>query len=48
MIRKVKKVKKLKKDKKIKEFYSKFRDIVFKNIKKDNFALAVSGGSDRG
>jgi tRNA(Ile)-lysidine synthase len=46
VIRKVKKVKKLKKDKKIKEFYSKFRDIVFKNIKKDNFALAVSGGSD--
>ena len=46
MIRKVKKVKKSKKDKKIKEFYSKFRNIVFRNIKKDNFALAVSGGSD--
>ena len=46
MIRKVKKVKKVKKDEKIKEFYSKFRNIVFRNIKKDNFALAVSGGSD--
>jgi len=45
-VKKVKKVKKSKKDEKIKEFYSKFRNIVFRNIKKDNFALAVSGGSD--
>ena len=30
----------------IKKFYKKFKAIVFKNIKKNSFALAVSGGSD--
>jgi len=31
---------------KILDFYKKFKSIVFKNIKKNDFALAVSGGSD--
>ena len=34
------------KDPKIKKIYLKFKNIVYKNIKKENFALAVSGGSD--
>ena len=31
---------------KIKKIYSKFRTIILKNIKKESYALAVSGGSD--
>ena len=31
---------------KIKKFYAKFKKIIYNNIKKENFALAVSGGSD--
>jgi len=31
---------------KIKKLYKKFKTVVFKNIKKEQFALAVSGGSD--
>jgi len=34
------------KDPKIQKIYNKFQSIVYKNIKKDNFALGVSGGSD--
>ena len=34
------------KDHKIKNFYTKFKNIVFEEIKKENFAIAVSGGSD--
>ena len=43
-----KKVKKklLFKDPKILNFYTKFKSIIFKNIKDKSFALAVSGGSD--
>ena len=44
--KKVKKKKLLFKDPKILNFYTKFKSIVFKNIKDKNFALAVSGGSD--
>ena len=33
-------------DPKITKFYEKFKSIVFNNIKKENFALAVSGGAD--
>ena len=36
----------LSKDKKIIDFYNKFKKIVFQVIKKKNFAIAVSGGSD--
>ena len=43
---KVKKKNLLIKDSKIKKIYTKFRAIIFKRIKKENFALAVSGGSD--
>ena len=43
---KVEKKKPTLKDPKIKKTYTKFKDIIFKNIKKENFALAVSGGSD--
>ena len=35
-----------KKDPKILRFYKKFESITFKNVKKKNFALAVSGGPD--
>ena len=31
---------------KIRKIYIKFKDVIFKKIKKENFALAVSGGSD--
>ena len=31
---------------KIKEFYTKFKTTVYKNIKRKNFAVGVSGGSD--
>ena len=34
------------KDPRIKKIYLKFEKIVYKNIKKQNFAIAVSGGSD--
>ena len=44
--RKVNKNKLLFKDPKILNFYTKFKSIVFKVIKRKNFALAVSGGAD--
>ena len=44
--RKVKKKKKTIKNLQIKKFYKKFKEIIFKNIKKEPFALGVSGGSD--
>ena len=44
--RKVNKNKLLFKDPKILNFYTKFKSIVFKAIKRENFALAVSGGAD--
>ena len=44
--RKVKKNKILFKDPQILNFYSKFKSIIFKDIKNKKFALAVSGGSD--
>ena len=44
--KKVKKKELLFKDPKILNFYTKFKSVVFKNIKDESFALAVSGGSD--
>ena len=44
--KKVKKNKLLFNNIKIKSLYEKFESIIVKNIKKKNFALAVSGGSD--
>jgi len=44
--KKANKKKLLIKDQKILNFYTKFKSIVFKAIKRKNFALAVSGGSD--
>ena len=44
--KKAKESKKLFKDQKIQNFYLKFRSSIYKNIKKRDFALAVSGGSD--
>ena len=44
--KKVKKNKLILKDPKILYFYTKFKSLVYKNIKNKNFALAVSGGSD--
>ena len=44
--RKVNKKKFILKDKKILNFYTKFKSIIFKDIKNRNFALAVSGGAD--
>ena len=35
-----------KRDLKIKRFYINFKKIIFKNLKKERFAIAVSGGSD--
>ena len=46
MRKKVKKNKNLIKDLKIKKLYKIFRDKVVKNTNNENFALAVSGGSD--
>jgi len=46
VIRKVEKKKLPIKNTKTKKFYAKFKTIIFKNIKKESFALAVSGGSD--
>ena len=44
--RKVRKNKLLPKNPKILNFYTKFKSIIFKNVKDKSFALAVSGGSD--
>ena len=44
--RKVNKKKLLFKDQKILNFYTKFKSIVYKDIKKKDFAIAVSGGAD--
>ena len=44
--KKVKDNKLLLKDTKIQNFYTKFKTIIFKNIKDKSFALAVSGGPD--
>tara|TARA_Y100000590_G_scaffold140329_1_gene160939 strand:- start:1080 stop:2150 length:1071 start_codon:yes stop_codon:yes gene_type:complete len=44
--KKVKKTKALFKDPKIQNFYLKFKSAIYRNIKRKNFALAVSGGSD--
>ena len=46
VVRKVEKKKLSVKDPKIKKIYTKFKTIIFKKIKKESFALAVSGGSD--
>ena len=46
VVRKVEKRKLLIKDPKIQKIYTKFKAIIFKKIKKNDFALAVSGGSD--
>ena len=45
-IRKAHKSEILFKDQKILNFYIKFKSIIFKDIKRKNFALAVSGGAD--
>ena len=45
-IKKVKKNKLVLKNNKILNFYIKFKSIIFKDIKRKKFALAVSGGSD--
>jgi tRNA(Ile)-lysidine synthase len=45
-VKKAKKNKLLFKDSKILNFYIKFKSIINKNIKRRNFAVAVSGGSD--
>ena len=34
------------KDQKILSFYTRFKSIVFKDVKRKDFALAVSGGAD--
>ena len=44
--RKAKKNKFQPKNPKIINFYKKFKSIIFKDVKEQNFALAVSGGSD--
>ena len=46
MIKKVEKKKLEAKDPKTKKFYNKFKNIILKNIKKEDFAVAVSGGPD--
>ena len=46
VIKKVKKEKVLPNDQKTQNFYKKFKSIVYKDIKRKNFALAVSGGAD--
>jgi len=45
-IKKAKKNILLSKDKKILNFYTKFKKIIYKNVKRKKFALAVSGGAD--
>ena len=45
-IRRANKKKLLFQDSKILNFYNKFKSIIFKTVKKKNFALAVSGGAD--
>ena len=44
--KKAKEQKLLFKDRKILNFYTKFKSVIYKNIKNKNFALAVSGGPD--
>ena len=44
--RKVKKKGLINKELKIKKFYTKFKTIIFNNIKKQSFAIGVSGGAD--
>ena len=44
--KKINKEKSLIKNIKVKKFYIRFKKIILKNIRKDNFAVAVSGGSD--
>ena len=44
--RKVEKKRLTIKNLKIKKFYKKFKSIIFKKAKKEDFAVAVSGGSD--
>jgi len=44
--RKVRKKKLLIDNSKVREFYSKFKTVIYKNIKNKDFALAVSGGPD--
>ena len=44
--RKVKKKSLINKELKIKKFYTKFKTIIFNNIKKQSFAIGVSGGAD--
>ena len=44
--KKVSKSKLIFKDPKIQNFYTKFKSLVFKTVKKKKFALAVSGGAD--
>ena len=46
VIRRVEKKKSLINDSKINTIYTKFQKIIFKNVKKESFAVAVSGGSD--
>ena len=46
MKRKVRKKKLLIDNSKVREFYSKFKTVIYKNIKNKDFALAVSGGPD--
>ena len=45
-IKKVKRKNLIQRNNKILNFYIKFKSIIFKNIKRKKFALAVSGGSD--
>ena len=44
--RKAEKKEILVKDFKIKRFYKRFKSIIFKKIKRENFGVAVSGGAD--
>ena len=44
--RKAKKYKFFIKDLKVNEFYKRFEKVIFNNIKKEDFAVAVSGGPD--
>ena len=46
VVRKVKKKNLLTKNSIVIKFYTKFKNIIYKNLDKQSFALAVSGGSD--
>ena len=46
VIKKVEKKKISVKNPKIKKIYTKFKNIIFRNVKEESFALAVSGGPD--